>query len=225
MAKNKTVNIPESWSEVKYKDYYRFIKSIEGQEEDNELVVEMCLLYLCNLNTQDYYNLPKKSFEQVTETVIKLLMDQGRQPLVTSFTSFGQEYRIEPDMENMSYGMYLDLTAYSKDIWRNLPILCSILYRPLEANLGAMYSIKPYQGTTDDTIEMFEELLTMDICHGVVGFFLTLQQDLLSHSLTSIAKDLKKDLTSQQLEVLQRNGVDIKQLLLSLEETLPNLIK
>ena len=53
MSTTKTITVPEQWSEVKYKDYYRFVKSIEGQEEDNKAVMEMALQYLCNLDVAD----------------------------------------------------------------------------------------------------------------------------------------------------------------------------
>lgn len=225
MSKSKKLYIPEQWSEIKYKDFYRFITSIKDQEDDEQLVLEMCLQYLCNISTDDYYALDKKSFEKVTSTVTTLISNQANQPLVKSFEAFGVEYRLEPDMENMSYGMYLDLTEYGKDVWKNMPIICSILYRPLDTKLGAMYTIKPYTGTKDDTIDMFREMLTMDICHSVVGFFLSIQKDLLIHSLISSLKTVKKELTFQQLETLASNGVDTEHLLHSVMEISRNSTK
>ena len=141
MTKTKTITIPESWSEVKYKDYYRFIQSIEGQEEDNDVVMSMALQYLCGLNVEDYYALPKDTFNQITTDITMLISNQDKQPLVTVFGSGDAEYRINPNIEGMSYGEYLDLTAYSKELWKNMPIICSILYRPTQYRLGDNYTI------------------------------------------------------------------------------------
>lgn len=221
--KSKTITIPESWSEVSYKDYYRFIQAIEGQEEDEQLVTEMCLQYICNLHTEDYYKLSKATFKQVTDGINTLLTT--KQPLVTAFEVFGKEYRFDPDLEKMSYGQYLDLTTYGKDLWKNMPIICSILYRPVKTKLGSMYELEPYSGTKDDTVQMFKELLTMDVCHGVVDFFLDLQTGLLKASLTSTMRSMKRSLTIQQQETLTKNGQDTQRLLHSVKETLQNLIK
>ena len=225
MSTTKTITVPEKWSEVKYKDYLRFIRSIEGSEEDNKLVMEMALQYLCSLDIADYYKLPQETFITITNDISNLLMSGEKQPLVTAFDVMGVEYRINPNIEDMSYGEYLDLTTYSKDMWANMPIICSILYRPTKHKLGDNYTIQPYKGTNDATVSMFKELLTMDIVNGVVAFFLTLQSELLKTSLTSSLKVLKKDLTTQQLETLEKSGVDIKQLQPLLEEISQNLIK
>ena len=225
MSTTKTITVPEKWSEVKYKDYYRFVKSIEGQEEDNKAVMEMALQYLCNLDVADYYKLPQETFTTITNDISNLLSNQEKQQLVTAFDVLGTEYRINPNIEDMSYGEYLDLTTYSKDMWANMPIICSILYRPTQHKLGANYTIQPYNGTNDATVSMFRELLTMDIVNGVVGFFLLLQKDLLKVTITSSMKVLKKELTTQQLETLEKSGVDIKQLPHLLETISQNLIK
>ena len=225
MSTTKTITVPEQWSEVKYKDYYRFVKSVEGQEEDNKLVMEMALQYLCNLDVADYYKLPQETFISITNDISKLIMSGEKQPLVAVFRSNTTEYRINPNIEDMSYGEYLDLTTYSKDVWANMPIICSILYRPTQHKIGDNYSIQPYNGTNDATVQMFRDTLSMDICLGVVGFFLNLQQDLLKTSLTSSLKVLKKELTTQQLETLEKSGVDIKQLPHLLEEISQSLIK
>ena len=221
----KEITIPTEWKDIKYKDYLRFVESIKGQEEDMKVVTEMALQYLCSLDVADYYALNTETFNDITATILKVLADQDKAPLVTSFTSGDIEYRINPNLDAMSYGEYLDLTTYSKDLWKNMPIICSILYRPLKLKIGSNYTIEPYSGTKDEKVQMFRELLTMDIVNGVIAFFLTLQKDLLKVSLTSSLKEVEKNLTSQQLETLLKSGVDIKQLQPLLEEISSNLIK
>lgn len=221
----REINIPTEWSDVRYKDYYRFVKSIEGNEEDNKLVMDMALQYLCGLNVEDYYSLDQETFSLITEDMATLLNKQDKQPLVTSFNSGITQYKINPNIEQMSYGEYLDLTVYSKELWKNIPIVCSILYRPVDKQLGSSYTIKPYAGTNDATVNMFRELLTMDIVFGVVAFFLTLQKDLLQVSLTSSLNLMEKEMTIQQRETLEKNGVDIKLLSRYLEGISSNLIK
>lgn len=125
------------------------------------------------------------------------------------------EYGFIPKLDEMSYGEYLDLVAYSKDMWNNMPTIMSILYRPITKRKGLEYQIKPYSGTNQDTVDMFEELITMDAVFGATSFFLDLQMDLLNATLTYSMEMLMKDQTPetlQALETLAKNGVDITQL-------------
>jgi hypothetical protein len=96
-----------------------------------------------------------------------------------------------------------------------MPIIISILYRPVVNNVGKLYTIEPYNGTKDDRIEMFKHILTMDVVFGAMSFFLDLQKDLLTGILTYSVENLK-DLEEPQilaaLQDSQKNGMDITQL-------------
>ncbi len=111
--------------------------------------------------------------------------------------------------------------------WNNIPIIFSILYRPIVKKSGKYYTIEPYAGTNDERIDFFKDILTMDIVFGAIGFFLNLQSDLLIgilHYSEKILKKTKDPQVSLLLETLAKNGVDIPQLQSSLTTTLQNLI-
>jgi hypothetical protein len=117
----------------------------------------------------------------------------------------------------MTYGEYLDLVSYtsSKDMWSYMPIIMSILYRPITQRVGKNYTIETYNGTVDARIELFKHVLTMDVVFGAVAFFLNLQKDLRTGILTYTQKlmtESKDPKILAALEDLQRNGVDITQL-------------
>ena len=138
------------------------------------------------------------------------------------------KYGFIPKLDEMTYGEYLDLTTYFKDMWDNMPTIMSVLYRPIVEEDVRGYKIKPYSGTTEDTEELFKNFITMDIVWGAIGFFTSLQNDLLKGILTYSQKILKKELkkkNSPLMEILTTNGVDISQLQ-SLPETISqNLTK
>ena len=230
MSTTKTITVPEKWSEVKYKDYYRFVKSVEGvDEEDQNTIVEMALLYLCGLMPEYLYSLPKSTYIEIVDGITKLLNDQNNQKLHSKINIAGVDYGFDPNLQEMSYGMYLDLTAYSKDFWANMPIIASILYRPIDYSMGNSYNTKKYMGTNDEVVSVFKEHLTMDTCLGMLGFFLTLQSELVKASLTSSLKAAKKIMADKgiihQLEDSQISGEHIKHSLHLLEEISQNLKK
>jgi hypothetical protein len=226
-----TITYPESWAEVKYSQYlkyYKQSKSYEGTDEFEKINLETAALNFCKIPAEHLYALPKKTFDKVTECLFKLFSEQKSIPLVKSFTVGDTTYGFIPELDDMAYGEYLDLVSYtSSNVWDNIPIILSILYRPVKYSLGKKYTIEPYTGTNDDRIELFKHVLTMDVVFGAVAFFLSLQADLQTGILTYIMDMMKEEKTdpriSQALQDLEKNGVDIVQLQSFLTMTSQNL--
>jgi hypothetical protein len=133
-----------------------------------------------------------------------------------------------PEIDNMTYGEYLDLVSYtsSKDMWSFMPIIMSILYRPITQRVGKLYTIEPYDGTKDERIELFKHVLTMDVVFGATAFFLNLQKDLRTGILTytqTLMTESKDPRILAALEDLEKSGVDITQLRSFLTTTSQNL--
>jgi hypothetical protein len=140
-------------------------------------------------------------------------------PLQTFITIDGVEYGFEPNLGQMSYGAYLDITKH-KDIQidENWNKIMSILYRPVEQKAGKHYSIKPYNGSVDESI--FDNV-GMDIHFGALFFLYNLLTDLLKDTLKS---SMEMELPPNIKPILQRSGHHILQLLSLPMETLPNSI-
>jgi len=225
------ITLPQSWKEINYKDYmkyYNLTKPYEGTNEVARVSMETGALYFCGVPAEYLYQLPKDVFDSITERLGEMFMEINDMPLVNQFTIGDVTYGFTPNLDEMTYGEYLDLTSYTQDkFWNNIPIIFSILYRPIVKKNGKYYTIEPYLGTNDDRIEFFKNILTMDIVFGAISFFLSLQSDLLIatlHYLGKTAGDKKSPLTSQLQETLLKNGLDIQQLQSSLTMTLQNLI-
>jgi hypothetical protein len=215
-----TITYPETWEEIKLKDYleyYKLIKPYEGTDEFGKKHLELAAQYFCKVPVEYLYKLPAATFNKVDEYVSKLFSSINKMPLVTTFEVENTKYGFIPNLDDMAYGEYLDLISYtsSKEMWSYMPIIMSILYRPVVNNVGKLYTIEPYNGTKDARIEMFKHILTMDVIFGAISFFLDLQKDLLTGTLTYSVENLKglTDLeTLAALEDLQANGVDTIQL-------------
>ena len=216
MTKQLTFTVPNSWADVSLKQYLAYMKAIkpyEGAEDYEKVVLEKAINHFCNLSSEELHNLPMENYNATIDYMKDLFEEGVRLPLVRRFKVLNSEYGFIPQLDNMTYGEYLDLTTYFKDMWPNMDMIMSILYRPVVKQNGLTYDIVSYQGTNEDAVELFREKATMNIVWGAIGFFTSLQQDLVNATLISLRKqmkDLEKD--SVLMEALITNGVDISQL-------------
>jgi hypothetical protein len=215
-----TITYPESWAEItlpQYLEYYKFVKPYEGTDEFGHKSLQSAALHFCKVPAEYLYKLPEKTFDKVAKCLQDLFIDVDKHPLVKEFAVDETKYGFLPEIDNMTYGEYLDLVSYtsSKEMWSYMPIIMSILYRPITQRVGKLYTIEAYNGTKDERIELFKHVLTMDVVFGATAFFLNLQRDLRTGILTYMVETLKKDQRPEMqaaLETLQQNGVDISQL-------------
>jgi len=212
------ITIPESWQDVTLQQYLKFynaMKPYDGAEEYTTKIVEVAAYYLCNIDANTLNKLPIDTFNEIAKSIMDLILSGKKQELVKSFVLGDVKYGFINNLDQMTYGEYVDLVTYSKDSYENAAILCSILYRPiLEENKGA-YKIEDYKGTNENQIDLFYQKLTMDIVFGALGFFLNLQTDLSNSTLTYTIQEMQKILetpTSTAAQILAENGVSTEQL-------------
>jgi len=226
-----TITYPESWAEIslpQYLEYYKYVKPYEGTDEFGHKSLQSAALHFCKVPAEYLYKLPEKTFDKVAKCLERLFTGVDQKPLVRQFTVDTTTYGFMPEIDNMTYGEYLDLVSYTsnKDMWSYMPIIMSILYRPITQHVGKLYTIEPYDGTKDERIELFKHVLTMDVVFGATAFFLNLQRDLRTGILTytqTLMTENKDPRILAVLEDLEKNGVDITQLQSFLTTTSQNL--
>ena len=225
MAMELEIVIPESGTEVSLERYLKFFNTIKpylGTEEYERVVLERFAYYFCGVDATVIRQLPISTFHEISTDVLKLIESSKKHELVKHFELGNTKYGFIPNLDDMSYGEYVDLSEYSKDTWQNIAEIMSILYRPIVDNKNGKYSIQPYSSIDQDVIEMFKQKLTMDIIFGALSFFLRLQKDLLNSTLTYTTETIKtilKNPTSTAALILAENGVCTQQLL-QLQETI-----
>jgi hypothetical protein len=214
----KTINCPNSWADVKLENYLNFYKQIKpyiGTEEYGEKAIINGIFSFTNISDEDYLDLPQDEYIKLEEQVFKLLSVTEKMPIIKSFEADKTKYGFIPALDEMTYGEYLDLVTYSKkDMWNNIPLLMSILYRPITKELSKSYKIEKYNGANEEQIEFFKHTLTMDVVFGALSFFLRLQNDLLIGTQTYLQEMLKGKTSekSQVQKVLAQSGVSTTQL-------------
>jgi hypothetical protein len=201
MKQEIILKVPTSWEAVTLKDYLALRKDMETYADDNEAVTACLFHHLCHfpvayLNQMDidtYINI-KKDLEG--------FFNKADHPLKRFITIDGVEYGFEPNLSNMAYGAYVDISKYETvGVDAKWAEIMSILYRPVVKKAGALYDIKTYDG------ELYPEKfmdVSMDVHFGALFFFKNLLEDLQKDTLNSLMglTELPRNMKS----VLEKSG-------------------
>jgi len=203
--KKKKINIevPQSWHSVSLKKYLNLQKDIETYKDDEVALTSTLLYHLCDIEPTIIPQLDVKLLSNIRKDLNSFL-NNTEYPLQRFITIGGIEYGFEPDLSNMSYGAYLDVSKWDKfTIDENWAYICNVLYRPVEHKSGSLYSIKPYSGNGDKDKEKWLEL-DMEFHFGVFFYFITLLTDLFHAILNYLKKE--KNLPPDLRSTLEESG-------------------
>jgi hypothetical protein len=212
------ITIPENWNDIslqKYLKYYKSIKPYEGTEDFQVKIAENAMYYLCGIEAEVLNRLNVETYNEIMSDMTGLLNSVKDQKLILTFEIGDSKYGFLNNLDQMTYGEYIDLVTYSKDVYENAAIMCSILYRPITEEHKGKYTISEYKGTNQEQVELFSKKLTMDIVFGSLSFFLNLQKDLLNSTLIYTTEELRNILktpNSTAVQILEENGVSMEQL-------------
>jgi hypothetical protein len=183
MIKEIELSIPTDWSGITLKKYLVLQQDLKSYEDDEEAMVALMMSHLCGLDAEYLHSIPVDTYNQIRETLTAFI-SQTEHPLQKIIRIDGKEYGFEPNLSQLSYGAYLDISKYqTMTIDDNWASIMSILYRPVLDKKGDMYHIAPYTGKIDS--EKFLGL-GMDIHFGALFFFVNLSMDLLNAILNSL---------------------------------------
>jgi hypothetical protein len=211
------LQIPDSIKDITLKQYMDFERvNIEGNQ-DSIFLMQKTVEIFCNVNLDLTLQIKYNDLKEITNHIYSLL--EKDTDLVTVFKLEDIEYGFIPKLDDITLGEYIDLDTYLGS-WKNMHKSMSILYRPIEYRKGNRYLIEDYKGT-DDADKMLN--VSLDVPLGAMVFFWNLRSELLSLSLNYSRQALGENLTSEQLQTLEVNGVGINQSLHSLTAILNDL--
>ena len=121
-----------------------------------------------------------------------------------------------PDLENISFGEYVDLDTFMGDN-DNLHRAMNVLYRPIDLKKNTRYTLKEYDPDTNEEAKTYP----LDACFGAMVFFYDLGKDLSTVILNSSSKQNEASLV--QFLASQPNGAGTIQSMQSLTEILQGL--
>ena len=232
MSKTVTLelSIPQRLADIKLEQYQKYIKVLDGIDKEAEEAADFinlkALEIFCGLQLKESYKLPMKSFEAVLEAIANCLQEPT--PLVKRFWFRGSngtevEFGMIPDLNNISFGEYIDLDRYISD-WAQMHKAMAILFRPITAKKGEFYEIEEYEGS--DKYAGYMLYMPANVAIGALVFFYRLGMKLSKHTMDSSLSEMTPE-QRQQVEsrFLEANGVGINHFMHSLEGMLQSLTK
>ena len=226
MKKNIKITVPTDYSAINLKKYLQIQSDLENYKDDTQAQDAFLLFNLCNITPEIARKLDNDTVTKIKNDLYKLLNKQDYE-LQKFITIDGEEYGFEPNLSEMAYGAYLDLSKYDTlDIDKNWPNILSILYRKVKRKQGVLYEIENYDSKNLIDPKKWMEV-NMDFHFGSFFFFNRILKVLVNDTLKSLREEA---LTNPKLgphikQILVESGEVINQLQSSQERTLRNLKK
>jgi hypothetical protein len=218
------IDVPSSISEIPLKNYQQFLK-LQQNSNDEEFIAQKMIEIFCGIQLKDVAKMKLTSINELVLHFNKIFsVKPAFQP---RFKIGGIEYGFIPDLENISFGEYVDLDNYLSN-WDDYHKAMAVMYRPITETRKEKYNIFEYNGASEFSEAM--KYAPMDVAIGASVFFWTLGSELLSATLNYLENETKKMSETEQaisahVHNLEKNGVGIQVYMDSLKETLQNMTK
>lgn len=204
MKQELTIKVPRDWSAVSLKQYLELRKDMEAYSDDEEALTACLFHHLCKFPLEYLQQLDLNTYIAIKKDILDFY-NKADYPLKKFITIDGVKYGFEPNLSEMAYGAYVDISKYeTMAIDKKWAEIMSILYRPVIKEAGALYDIRPYDGNIDG--DKFMDV-SMDVHFGSLFFFKNLLTDLLSDIQKSLTGELEEmDLPLKLKRILHENG-------------------
>ena len=215
--------VPTQLSEIPLKHYQKFL-GIAENTNDEIFLAEKMIQCFCGIELKEIVKIPFKEVEALS--IHFATMFQKKTEFKNRFTLAGTEFGFIPNLENMSWGEYIDLEANISDV-KTFHKAMAVMYRPIVEKHGDKYKIEPYVSSANYAEVM--EYAPLDIALAAKVFFYNLENELLEATLYYLENQITKDKEISQILAkelnLTSNGAGINQYMQSLREISQNLTK
>ena len=206
------VIVPTSLSEITLDQYQRFAR-LEG---DEEFLTHKMLEIFCGVPLANLPNVRIKDVSHISKHISAIINEKPS--LTPTFTMDGIKYGFIPELDNITYGEFVDLDGYLQDV-QDLHKAMAVLYRPITSEVKNRYLIEPYEGAGRYAEQMKQA--PMSVAMGATLFFWRLGSELLQAMETSL--EAKKQMNTPSKGSSPSDGDGMQQSINSLKETLHDL--
>ena len=203
--------VPNSLNEVTLGQYQEYIKLKDLTEV--EMSLKMIEIF-CNLNSEQVRYLKATDVSAVISIISEMF--DSKPSLLNTFKIDNVEYGFIPNLDEMSFGEYIDLDTYIGD-WDNIEKAMGVLYRPIEMRKGNRYHIKEYEAGDTEHLKA----MPLDAVLGSILFFYHLGNELCQITMNYL-EQTEETLLQEYLNS-EQNGVGTQAFLLSLNQILDDL--
>ena len=182
------LRIPTSLNEITLAQYQEFAKLEADLDKTKDTAIQLKIVEIfCKVPEVVVRNMKATDIAEICE-IINTMFDTEHQ-LINRFRLKGIDYGFIPELDDMSFGEYMDLDTFISDN-DNLHRAVNVLFRPIEHKRGNRYKIKDYNPDTSETAKDFP----LDAVLGAIVFFYSLGKDLSMVMLNSLDSKNEKAL-------------------------------
>jgi hypothetical protein len=210
------ITIPSSLDEITLKQYQEFIKAQEGSNDDEFIAMKMVSIF-CNIEMSEVNKISYSSIIEIVQHLNTLF--SAKHELVRRFKLGNVEFGFIPDLENISFGEYIDLEA-NLTSFDNMHKAMAVMYRPIVKEQKNNYNIERYVSSVNYAEVM--EFAPVSIALAAQVFFWNLGSELLQATLDYLENQMSKKqkvILAKQLN-LENGGDGIAAYMHSLKEML-----
>tara|TARA_R100001163_G_scaffold11614_4_gene10607 strand:- start:2481 stop:3134 length:654 start_codon:yes stop_codon:yes gene_type:complete len=195
------LSVPDSLADItlrQYKAYEKVLETNKDIENADRFINLKMLEIFCNISYKEATSIRVSDYNELVIHLHNVLKQQPK--LVLRFKMGDSEFGFIPDLEEITFGEYIDLDTNIHDI-SNIHKAMAVLYRPIKQKQGKKYIIHEYKG------DLFHEAMLdmpMDAVVSSNVFFYNLGIDLSNVMMNSFNKN---NLSEQALLDLERSGV------------------
>lgn len=216
------IDVPSSISEIPLANYQKFLK-VQQNSNDEEFIAQKMIEIFCGIELKDVVKMKLTSINDLVLHFNEIFSVKPK--FQHRFKIGGIEYGFIPDLENISFGEYVDLDNYLSN-WDDYHKAMAVMYRPITETRKDKYNIFEYNGASEFSDAM--KYAPMDVAIGASVFFWTLGNELLSATLSYLENEVSR-MNEQAILAhepnLGKNGGGIQVSMDLLRETLQNMTK
>jgi hypothetical protein len=194
------LRIPTSLNEITLGQYQEFVKLEQELKDSTNVSIQLKMIEIfCSVPEAVVRSMKATDIAEICE-IINTMFDTDSQ-LISKFTLKDVDYGFIPELDNMSFGEYMDLDTFIGDN-DNLHRALNVLFRPIKLNKGSRYIIEDYEPNDSEVAKDFP----LDVVLGAIVFFYTLGKDLSTVMLNSLDKKNEKDLAQYLISQQSMDG-------------------
>jgi hypothetical protein len=209
--------VPTTLNDITVEQYQAFLR-IQDNNDSEEFIAQKMVSIFCKIKLSQVLRIKYSSITEILAGFNEMFQEKPK--LKQTFFMNDVEFGFIPDLENMSFGEYVDLETNVGD-WQTIHKAMAVMYRPITKKKGDKYEIQEYEGTANYSEVM--KLAPLGVTMGAMLFFYHLSNDLLKATQSYLVKELT-EMSIQQKDNSTLNGDGITASMHSLEEMLENLI-
>tara|TARA_R110000772_G_scaffold48536_3_gene110811 strand:+ start:139 stop:798 length:660 start_codon:yes stop_codon:yes gene_type:complete len=191
------INIPTELKDITLKQYKAYEKVVQAnaQDQNSERFINIKMLEIfCNIPFEYASKMKLNDFVEIVDKINVMLLEKPE--LVKFFKMGDSDFGFIPNLEEMTFGEYIDLDSNIGDA-EKIEYVMAVLYRPVKQKVGERYSIHEYEP------ELFREAMLnmpMDAVVSSILFFWNLGIDCTNAMMSYLSPQERALIRQQQVD-------------------------